>query len=46
MWSAGILLGVVLLLATGILMLGPVAETDERDHRPKSIGTQPEHPRR
>ena len=34
MWSAGVLTGLVLLFVAGMLMFGPVAEDEDRDHRP------------
>ena len=42
MWAAGgIVLGGLVLLALGMLVFGPAARNDERDHRPPSIGTRP-----
>ena len=42
MWAAGgIVLGGLVLLALGMLVFGPAAQNDERDHRPPSIGTRP-----
>jgi hypothetical protein len=34
MWGGGAVLVVLLLLVLGLVMFGPRAEEDERDHRP------------
>ena len=42
MWAAGgIVLGGLVLLALGMLVFGPAAQNNERDHRAPSIGTRP-----
>jgi hypothetical protein len=37
MWGGGIVLGIMLLFVVGMLSFGPVAEEEERDHRPPSM---------
>jgi hypothetical protein len=39
MWGGSIVLVILLLFASGMLLFGPAAEDDKRDHRPPSIGT-------
>ena len=38
MWTGGIVLGMLLLLVAGMLVFGPAADDNERDHRPSSVG--------
>ena len=37
LWGGGILLAIMLLFVVGMLAFGPVAEEEERDHRPPSM---------
>lgn len=40
MWGGGILLAIMLLFVAGMLAFGPVAEEEERDHRPPSMSSR------
>ena len=40
MWGGGIVLSIMLLFVAGMLAFGPVAENEERDHRPPSMSTR------
>ena len=41
MWMVGIVVSGLVLFALGMLMFGPAAEKDERDHRLPSMGARP-----
>jgi hypothetical protein len=41
MWAGGIVVSGLLLFALGMLMFGPAAENEKRDHRPPSMGARP-----
>jgi hypothetical protein len=40
MWGVGIVLVGLLLLVSGLMMFGPRAEEDERDHRPPGAASK------
>lgn len=40
LWGGGILLAGMLLFVAGMLAFGPVAEEEERDHRPPSMSSR------
>ena len=40
MWAGGIVLGIMFLFVVGMMAFGPVAENEERDHRPPSMSSQ------
>ncbi len=40
MWGGGILLGGILLFVSGLMMFGPRAAEDERDHRPPGTASK------
>jgi hypothetical protein len=40
MWGGGIVVAIMLLFAVGMLAFGPVADREERDHRPPSMGAR------
>jgi len=40
MWAGGIVLGIMFLFVVGMMAFGPVAEKEERDHRPPSMGSR------
>jgi len=40
MWGGGIVLVVLLLFVSGLMMFGPRAELDERDHRPPGTSSE------
>jgi len=40
MWGGGIVLAIMLLFVVGVMSFGRVAEEEERDHRPPSMGSR------
>ena len=40
MWVGGVALGIMLLFVVGMLVFGPAAEDQERDHRPPSMSSR------
>ena len=45
LWGGGIVLIGLLLFLMGLMMFGPRAEENERDHRPPGIATEAPHSR-
>jgi len=39
MWGGGIVLAIMLFFVVGMISFGPVAEEEERDHRPPSMSS-------
>ena len=39
MWAGGIVVGIMFLVVAGMMAFGPVAENEERDHRPPSMSS-------